>query len=199
MILLLFCRDLATAAPPAMRTVGYPANTMSTRLNDEELHRRAGGLRLVLTDVDGVLTDGGIYYSVTGEELRRFNARDGLGVEILREVGVEAAFVCRDQAPMVLQRARRLHVHHTFLGMANKSAQLPTMLGEAGVKAEEVLYFGDDADDLEVFRQLGQVGLTAAPGDAAPEIIALAHIVTEATGGHGAFRELAELVRSLKR
>jgi 3-deoxy-D-manno-octulosonate 8-phosphate phosphatase (KDO 8-P phosphatase) len=172
---------------------------MSNRLNEEERRRRAAGLKLVLADVDGVLTDGSVYYSVTGEELRRFDVRDGLGVEMLREVGVETAFICRDQAPMVLQRARRLQVHHCFLGVLNKGAQVPALLTEADVRPEQALYFGDDSDDADVFRRLGESGLTAAPCDASPEIATLAHIVTKAAGGHGAFRELAELIRALRR
>src|SRR5689334_8234731 len=107
------------------------------RLNEEERRRRAANLRLVLCDVDGVLTDGSLYYSVTGEELRRFDVRDGIGVEALREVGVDTAFICRDQAPMVLQRARRLHVQHCFLGVQNKAAQVPSLLAEAGVRPEQ--------------------------------------------------------------
>lgn len=172
---------------------------MTTRLNEQECRRRAAGLRLVLVDVDGVLTDGSVYYSVTGEELRRFDVRDGVGVELLREIGVETAFICRDQAPMVLQRARRLHVHHCFLGVQNKAAQVPALLTEADVRPEQTLYFGDDLDDLEVVRRLGEIGLTAAPRDAAPEIAALAHVVTQAPGGRGAFRELAELIRAWRR
>ncbi len=172
---------------------------MTTRLNDDERRRRAARVRLVLTDVDGVLTDGAVYYSVTGEELRRFHVRDGMGVEILRELGVETALICREQAPMVLQRARRLHVPHAFLGIANKGTALPGILAEAGVKPEETLYVGDDVDDLDVFRRLGEVGLTAAPSDARPEVLALSHLVMTATGGHGVFRELAETIRDLRR
>jgi 3-deoxy-D-manno-octulosonate 8-phosphate phosphatase (KDO 8-P phosphatase) len=172
---------------------------MTTRLNDDERRRRAARVRLILTDVDGVLTDGAVYYSVTGEELRRFHVRDGVGVELLRELGLETAFICRDQAPMVLQRARRLHVSHAFLGVANKGAELPALLSEAGVKPEETLYVGDDVDDVEVFRRLGEVGLTVAPSDARPEIQALSHWVTTTTGGHGVIREIAKTLRDLRR
>jgi len=167
-------------------------------LNDEELRRRARCLRLILADVDGVLTDGAVAYSVTGEELRRFFVRDGLGVELLREAGVETGFVCREQAPMITQRARKLHVTHLFLGVHDKGAELPRWLAEAGLRPEEAMYLGDDLDDLDVFRRLGEVGLTAAPSDAVPEAKALAHLVTTASGGRGAFREIAELVRKLR-
>jgi YrbI family 3-deoxy-D-manno-octulosonate 8-phosphate phosphatase len=172
---------------------------MTNRLTDDERQRRLDRLRLILTDVDGVLTDGGIEYGVTGEELRRFNARDGLAVELLRDAGLSTGFLSRDHAPMVLQRARKLHVPHVFLGVGNKAAQLPALLDEAGVSPEEVLYVGDDLDDVDVFRRVGEVGLTAAPADAVPELRSLAHFVTTASGGHGAFRELADTVRGLRR
>jgi 3-deoxy-D-manno-octulosonate 8-phosphate phosphatase (KDO 8-P phosphatase) len=171
---------------------------MTTRLNDEELRSRAQKLRLVLCDVDGVLTDGAVAYSVTGEELRRFHVRDGLGVERLREIGIDIGFVCREQAPMILQRARKLHVTHLFLGVHDKGVELPRWLAEAGVRPDETLYIGDDLDDIDVFRRLGEVGLTAAPSDGVPEARALAHLVTAAAGGRGVLREVADLLRPLR-
>ena len=168
-------------------------------LSDDERRRRIARLKLVLTDVDGVLTDGGVAYSVHGEELRQFSVRDGLAVELLRKHGIETAFVARDHAAMIVQRARKLHVKHVFLGDDDKTAALRACLEEAGVTLEEIAYIGDDVDDLEVLRHVGELGLTAATSDAAPDVRALAHYCTDRPGGHDAFREFAETLLTWRR
>jgi 3-deoxy-D-manno-octulosonate 8-phosphate phosphatase (KDO 8-P phosphatase) len=152
-----------------------------------------------LTDVDGTLTDGTVEYSVHGEELRRFSVRDGLGVERLREAGVETALIFPEPSPMVLQRARKLHIRHIFPGPGAKAEQLSHVLEQVRVRVDELAYFGDDVDDVETLRRVGEAGLAAVPADAAPEASALAHVVTAARGGFGAFREFADLLIDLRR
>jgi 3-deoxy-D-manno-octulosonate 8-phosphate phosphatase (KDO 8-P phosphatase) len=164
-----------------------------------ELRARALRLRLVLTDSDGVLTDGGVYYSDQGEALRRFTVRDGMGVERLRLAGIGTAIVTRERAGCVERRAAKLRLPHLFLGVLDKAAQLPAILAETGLGVEELAYIGDDVNDLGIMAAIGERGLTAAPADAMPEVAAICHHRCTARGGHGAFRDFAEWLLALRR
>lgn len=157
-----------------------------------DLADRAGRLKLVLTDCDGVLTDGGVYYSERGEELKRFNIRDGMGVERLRNLaGIETGIVTGEFSGSVSRRAEKLGITELHLGAKDKAAVLRSIMGRLGLDSSEVAYIGDDVNDLPAF---GLVGLTACPADALEPITAVADIVLTRPGGHGAFRELAELL-----
>jgi 3-deoxy-D-manno-octulosonate 8-phosphate phosphatase (KDO 8-P phosphatase) len=159
-----------------------------------EVRRRAARVRLVVTDVDGVLTDAGVYYSERGEELKRFNVRDGMGVELLRARGVRTAFLSREASPSVRERARKLRLEHTWLGIADKRAHLDVVLRETGLTTAEIAYVGDDVNDLGIIEALDSDGLTAAPADATPAVARAVHHVLTARGGHGAFREFADWI-----
>ena len=159
-----------------------------------ELSRRASRVRLVVTDVDGVLTDAGVYYSERGEELKRFNVRDGMGVELLREAGVQTAFLTRESSPCVQARARKLRLVHVWLGVTDKRAYLETVLRETGLTIAQLAYIGDDVNDLGALEVVGREGLAAAPADAAPSVARSVHYVAAARGGHGAFREFADWI-----
>jgi 3-deoxy-D-manno-octulosonate 8-phosphate phosphatase (KDO 8-P phosphatase) len=169
-------------------------------LTDEAgLAARARRVRLVLTDSDGVLTDAGVYYSDRGEELRRFSVRDGMGVERLRAAGIATAIVTRERAGAVARRAEKLNLPHLFLGVHDKAAHLPVIQRETGLPLAALAYIGDDVNDLGILAAVGAEGLTAAPSDAMPEVLAVCHHVCAARGGHGAFRELAEWILRLRR
>jgi 3-deoxy-D-manno-octulosonate 8-phosphate phosphatase (KDO 8-P phosphatase) len=159
-----------------------------------ELRRRAARVRLVVTDVDGVLTDAGVYYSERGEELKRFNVRDGMGVELLRAAGVRTAFLSREASPSVKSRARKLGIEHLWLGVADKRAHLDVVLRETALKIAEIAYVGDDVNDLGIIEAIGCDGLTAAPSDATPAVARAVHHRLAARGGHGAFREFADWI-----
>jgi 3-deoxy-D-manno-octulosonate 8-phosphate phosphatase (KDO 8-P phosphatase) len=163
-----------------------------------ELDARARRLRLVLTDSDGVLTDGGVYYSPEGEALRRFSVRDGMGVERLRLAGIETAIITREQSPAVARRAAKLRLPYVFLGVQDKAAHLPDVLREAGLELGALAYIGDDVNDLGIMAAIGAEGLTGAPDDAMPEVLAVAHHRCAARGGHGAFRDFAEWLLTLR-
>jgi 3-deoxy-D-manno-octulosonate 8-phosphate phosphatase (KDO 8-P phosphatase) len=153
---------------------------------------RARHVKLVLTDCDGVLTDGGVYYSATGEELKRFNIRDGMGVERLRNLaGIETGIVTGENSPSVVQRAKKLGIVECHLGAKDKAATVLAILVRRKLRAEEVAYLGDDVNDLPAF---AIVGLTSCPSDAIEEVKTVANLVLEKPGGHGAFREFAEMV-----
>ena len=159
---------------------------------ERELRFRAARLRLVITDVDGVLTDGGVYYSDRGESMKRFSVRDGMGVERLRLAGVETAFMTRELSPIVSRRAEKLRLGFVYLGVNDKRAALDQVLVEAGLEPPQVAYIGDDVNDREIMQAVAEQGLTGAPADAQPEILRLAHHKGQRPGGHGAFREFAE-------
>jgi len=175
-----------------------PDKTVAAALPAAELRARARRLRLVLTDSDGVLTDGGVYYSDRGEALRRFSVRDGMGVERLRIAGIATAIITREQSGCVERRAAKLRLPHLFLGVQDKAAQLPAILAETGLGIEALAYIGDDVNDLGIMAAIGERGLTAAPADAMPELLAACHHRCAARGGHGAFRDFAEWILGLR-
>ena len=168
-------------------------------LSPGELRRRARSVRLLVSDVDGVLTDAGVYYSARGEELKRFSLRDGMGVERLREAQIETALLTRENSQIVLARAAKLGVSRVYLGVRDKLAHFPELLAAAGLRPAQVAYIGDDHNDLELLDCVSESGLSAAPADAAPELISHVHFVAPAPGGHGAFRQFAEFILRLRR
>ena len=163
-------------------------------LGPAELALRAARLRLVLTDSDGVLTDTGVYYSERGEELKRFSIRDGMGVERLRNAGIETGIVTGERSPAVVRRGEKLGLRHVLLGVKDKAGAVLALCRQEGLALDEVAFIGDDVNDLEVLTILSREGLTAAPSDALPSILAVVNHVCSVPGGHGAFRDFAEWI-----
>ncbi|MFO0548327.1 MAG: HAD family hydrolase [Polyangiaceae bacterium] len=163
----------------------------------DEVAARARRVRLVLTDCDGVLTDTGIYYSVRGEEMKRFSFRDGMGFERLRKSDIAAAIVTGENSDMVTRRAEKLGIR-AFLGVKDKSAAAQEIFSEYGVAADEVAFIGDDVNDLGLIQFLDETGLTGAPRDAMPDVVRGVHWVSTVVGGHGAFRDFAEWILSAR-
>jgi len=160
-------------------------------MKQAELYARARRIRLVLTDCDGVLTDNGVYYSERGEEMKRFNIRDGMGVVRLREHGIATGIVTGETSPSVRTRAAKLKIEELHLGIQDKPARLREILERTGLTADEIAFIGDDTNDLEI---LDMVGLSACPGDATIFARNVAMYHCQVFGGHGCFRELAELI-----
>jgi 3-deoxy-D-manno-octulosonate 8-phosphate phosphatase (KDO 8-P phosphatase) len=169
---------------------------MTTPLSEEELRRRAARLKLVLTDSDGVLTDGGVYYSARGEELKRFSLRDGMGFERLRDAGIAVAIMTGETSESVARRAEKLRAR-ALLGVKDKARYLETVLAEMQITLGEAAYIGDDINDLGVMAAILPHGLVGAPNDAMPEVKRVVHWVSAHDGGHGAFRDFAEWILSL--
>ena len=139
-------------------------------------------VRLVITDVDGVLTDGGLYYGPDGECLKRFHARDGLGVRLLQQAGIQVAVLSGRDCPALRKRLADLGI---------TEAVLSGIIERCGVSAEEVAFIGDDIPDMEVF---GLCGVSVTVGDASDYVKARADLVLECQGGQGAFRELLDVI-----
>jgi YrbI family 3-deoxy-D-manno-octulosonate 8-phosphate phosphatase len=160
------------------------------------LTEKLSRIKLLLTDCDGVLTDGGVYYGKNGEELKKFNIRDGMGVERLRKfANVETGIITGELSPSVTKRAEKLKITELHLGAKDKPAVLKEILNKLGLRPEEVAYIGDDSNDLEVMKL---VGLSACPGDAISFVKEISVIVCKSKGGRGCFREVAEMIIAAK-
>jgi 3-deoxy-D-manno-octulosonate 8-phosphate phosphatase (KDO 8-P phosphatase) len=153
----------------------------------------AAKLRLMAFDVDGVMTDGSIYYTDEGTELKAFNALDGAGLKMLEKAGITVAIITGRKAPCVELRARNLGIPRLFQGVHDKSACLTTILGELGLDADQAGYMGDDVMDLAV---MGLCGFSAAPSNAHDSVLQRANLVTRKQGGHGAVREVCDFILS---
>ena len=152
---------------------------------------RASRVKLMIFDVDGVLTDGGLMFTAQGDAMKSFNSMDGHGRKLLGEAGVRTAIITGRRSEIVAARARELQISHLYQGAADKLEAFEHLLNEANVTAEQCGYMGDDWVDLGV---LTRCGFAAAPANAHPEVIARAHWVSEARGGYGAAREVCDAI-----
>lgn len=155
------------------------------------LRRKARKIKLLLLDVDGVLTDGGIVIDERGLESKRFDVRDGQGITLLKRAGVEVGFVSGRSSGAVRQRAGDLGVKWVFQGIQNKAEIYQRIKKRTGLKDEQIAYAGDDMVDMPILRA---VGLAITVPDGWPGIRPVVDYVTEAAGGHGAVREISELI-----
>ena len=160
-------------------------------MNDQPFARRCQAIRLVLTDVDGVLTDGRIFLLPEGGEAKAFHVRDGLAVGLAHAAGLLTGVVTGRESAVVARRTAELGMRVVRQGATDKLAILRSILEELGLHPHEVAYIGDDINDLSVIRQ---VGLSAAPSDAPLEVKTEAFIITDAAGGRGAYREFVEAI-----
>lgn len=154
---------------------------------------RARRVRLLVLDVDGVLTDGRLYVAASGEEFKVFHVRDGAGIVALQRAGIAVAIISGRDSAAVSHRADELGIRHVRQGVADKAAALRSLLGELGVAAEQTACVGDDTPDLPM---LAAAGLAIAVADAHPAVRAAAHWVTRVNGGCGAVRETCDLLLS---
>lgn len=161
----------------------------------EPLLLRAADVRLAVFDVDGVFTDGRLYYGDRGEAFKVFHARDGLGVKLLMAAGVEVAIITGRSSPALARRMEELGVQRIYQGAGDKLEPFTRLLAETGCSAGQSLFTGDDLPDLPVMRA---AGLGIAVADAHPEVIAAADLTTRCAGGRGAVREIADLVLSAR-
>lgn len=152
---------------------------------------RAARVRLLLLDVDGVLTDGRIFYGPDGGEFKAFSTRDGLGIRLVQKSGVEVGIITARESRAVAARAENLGITRLYQGAGKKNEVFDRVLAETGLSPGEVAYMGDDWLDLPVMRR---VGLACAVADAAAEVREAAHFTSSRPGGAGAVRELCELI-----
>lgn len=155
------------------------------------LSARLAGVEMIVFDVDGVLTEGGIFYVDTGAEGKMFDVKDGLGIRVAGTAGLKTAIMTGRASRVVERRARDLRILDVVERVADKASALRRLAGEKGIPLERVLFMGDDLNDREAMRA---AGVSIAPADAAAEIKEIADLVTDAPGGRGAAREAVEAV-----
>ncbi|MEA5460798.1 HAD-IIIA family hydrolase [Arcicella sp. LKC2W] len=162
----------------------------------EEILSKARKIKLLITDCDGVLTDGSVYYGEQGEILKKFNIRDGMGVERLRKLAdVQTGIITGEVSPSVVKRAEKLQITELHLGIKDKLKVLMQIMVNKNLTTDDIAYIGDDVNDIEIMQQ---VGLTACPADAISFTKNIADYICESKGGEGCFREFAELIIASK-
>ncbi|MCP9450750.1 MAG: HAD hydrolase family protein [Nitrospira sp.] len=160
-------------------TDGLPAKTRLRRI------------RLFATDVDGVLTDAGMYYSESGDEWKKFNTRDGMGIKLLQKAGLITAIVTQERTRLVARRAEKLAIPEVHQGIMDKLSVIRDMASRYGLGLDQVAYIGDDVNDLEALKA---VGFSASPADGMPQVLQAVDYVCRKKGGEGAVREVVEMI-----
>lgn len=160
---------------------------------DSALQERAGKILMLVLDVDGVLTDGKLYFDNAGNEMKAFNSRDGLGMKALQRCGIEVAVITGRKSAIVSQRMAQLDIRHVYQGCEDKLEAFTQLLETTGLNAEQVCYVGDDWVDLPV---LLRAGLAISVADADEHVKEHVHWVTQRNGGEGAVREICNLILS---
>jgi 3-deoxy-D-manno-octulosonate 8-phosphate phosphatase (KDO 8-P phosphatase) len=164
---------------------------MSVLLTSLEHMQRAARIKVMIFDVDGILTDGSLTYGPEGEVTKTFNVLDGLGIQLLNKSGVQTAIISARQSPIVVKRAADLGISHVYQGIHDTRIGFAQLLAATGVTAEECGYIGDDVIDLPL---LTKVGFAVTVPSGHPEVQHRAHYVTRNPGGRGAVREICDLV-----
>ena len=152
-------------------------------------------IRLVITDVDGVLTDGGRYYSKSGEKLKKFHVHDGMAVNLLLRSGIKTIILTKERSEIVKKWSKDMNVAKIFMGVREKESLLLKICRTFDLQKEEIAFIGDDVNDIELMKK---VGFSATPNDGIKLAQQTAKYICKQEGGKGAFRELADLILSAK-
>ena len=148
-------------------------------------------IKLFAMDVDGVLTDGSMYYSEEGEILKKFNARDGMGIELLRKNGIIPVIITKEKSEIVIKRAEKLKVEEVYIGAEDKLEVAKKLIKKYNLGFNEIAYIGDDINDISLLKK---VGLSCCPFDAINEVKKIVNYVCKTKGGEGAVREVVDFV-----
>lgn len=158
---------------------------------NKSLIKKLQQIKVVLTDVDGVLTDGGMYYSKDGDTMKRFFTRDGMGVTLLRKINIPTIIITKEKNEIITQWAKKMNVEKLYDGIISKESILKEIETNFGVTSSEVSYIGDDVNDLGLLKL---VGFSAVPSDGISEAKKISSYVCSQNGGYGAFRELVDQI-----
>ncbi|MBL4748728.1 MAG: HAD hydrolase family protein [Magnetovibrio sp.] len=164
---------------------------MTDKLTTLDLKSRLADIKLLSLDVDGVMTDGGLYYTDEGVQFRKFNVKDGLGIKLAMKAGVQICIISASKQISTLTRAEHLGIQHVRIGADDKLAALNDIRAQLGLELHEVAHVGDDLTDVAL---MVHVGLALTIADGVDEAIEAAHYVTKKSGGKGAVRELCDLI-----
>lgn len=152
-------------------------------------------IKLVVTDVDGVLTDGGRFYSIKGEIIKKFHTRDGMGINILLRNGIKTVILTKENSKIVMKWAAEMNVSKSYYKVVKKEEKLQTICKKFHLTPDEIAYIGDDVNDLNLMKK---VGFAATPKDGIEQAKKVADYICKLNGGEGVFRELADLILSIK-
>tara|TARA_B100000029_G_scaffold484141_1_gene536016 strand:- start:1317 stop:1826 length:510 start_codon:yes stop_codon:yes gene_type:complete len=166
------------------------------KLTSSQLKTKCALIKLVITDVDGVLTDGGMYYSDKGDIMKKFHARDGMGVTLLRKQNIPTIIITKEKTKTVKEWSKKMSINHLYDGINDKSQLLKKIILKYKIHPKNIAFIGDDVNDVMLLKQ---VGLSVAPNDAVPIVKNISNYVCKTFGGKGAFRELADLILSSKK
>ncbi|MCX8026345.1 MAG: HAD family hydrolase [Thermodesulfovibrionales bacterium] len=170
---------------------------MKTLESNKDLVQKASRIRIVFTDVDGVLTNTIVYYTPEGDFMRGFSVRDGMGMERLKkECNIETVIISGESSQSIETRAKKLGISECYLGITDKKSLLQSVIIEKGFKMDEVGYIGDDINDIDAIKS---VGFSACPSDAFDIVLKEVDMVCKNRGGEGAFREFAEFIIKSKK
>ena len=158
-------------------------------MKKSEFIKKCKKIKLILTDVDGVLTDGCMYYSSSGEELKKFHTRDGMAVELLLQKNIKTIIITREKSKIVISRAKKINVFKVYSGIKQKDKILNQICTKFKVTPGEILFIGDDINDEKIMKL---IGLSFAPSDATQTTKNIADIITNARGGQGVLREVTD-------
>ncbi len=161
----------------------------------KELYKKFKEIKLVLTDVDGVLTDGGMYYTTQGDIMKKFHTRDGMGVTLLRKYNIPTILITKEKTKMVKQWAAKMKVEKLYDGIIKKNMILDKVCKTFNLKSDEIAYIGDDVNDVPLLKA---VCLAVTPNDGTKEAKSVSHYICNLKGGEGAFREFADLIISTR-
>ena len=174
-------------AQRASMKISTKKTARSTKISRKVLQ----GIRLFATDVDGVLTDAGMYYAESGDEWKKFNTRDGMGIKLLQRAGIITAIVTQERTKLVARRAEKLTIPELHQGVLDKLSLVREMAARHGLTLSQVAYIGDDINDLETLKE---VGFSATPADGMPQVAAVVDYICQKKGGEGAVREITEMI-----
>lgn len=161
----------------------------------DELRERAAKIKWFFCDIDGTLTDGCVYYSPEGEQLKKFSLRDGTGFFLLKQVGIKMGFITTENSPIVEQRAKKLKIDKYIFGTHRKLEAMKEFVKQEGLSLENIAFIGDELNDVKLLKACG---MGIAVGDADKRAKEVACVVCEKNGGFGAFREAVERLLELK-
>ena len=160
-------------------------------MKKSEFIKKCKKIKLILTDVDGVLTDGCMYYSSSGEELKKFHTRDGMAVELLLQKNIKTIIITKEKSEIVISRAKKINVFKVYSGIKQKDKILNQICTKFKVAPNEIVFIGDDINDEKIMKL---IGLSFAPSDATQTTKNIADIITNARGGQGVLREVTDKI-----
>ncbi len=171
-------------------------NFLLRSFNNFFINKKLSRVQLVVTDVDGVLTDSGIYLDKEGQIIRKYNVKDGLGIKLLQEIEIKVAFLSGGSGKSIISRAQQLNIEYCLVGVKNKLDAIKNLQEELNISKEHTLFIGDDLNDMDV---KDRVSLILSPNDAVESFKSITDYILKSKGGEGAIRELVEMILKAKK